>query len=497
MAGPLPYRAIDAFNPIDGFNSAREIDNGEVQAWGMMVESIISYGSVWRGTKAALDLVTPAAGTYPGGVVTNDSTANNNGFYIWDGSSWARSRGFPDTAAVLTNIAGTANAITADTDAGVSPADIQILILPDPPGTNTSTTVTLALNGASAKSIKAASGSNLAIGDIVDGVGTLFFRSGSEWRQLFPSNVAERAEAALAAAEDAQTAAIAYADSAEVWAQLSEKWAESPEDVAVTPGKYSAFHWSQKAAESSGYDPTNVTISGGVINGTAVGVDTPAAGSFTALSVSGIATLAGVEIGGGTIDSSEIGATEPAAASFTTLSLGNGGSTEPSICAASDPDTGVFFEPGVVALATAGVERLRISDAGLDVDGPVNATEITIGGSPLVVGADRYVSAEQAITSGGLLTLPHGKDVAPLVIQARLVNRHSSAIHGWGVGEGPIVALGADDGLRVQSCWADETNIYLRFSSQGQAFAIGNKTTGDRAGGITNSQWRLIVEAVF
>lgn len=36
-------------------------------------------------------------------------------------------------------------------------------------------------------------------------------------------------------------------DEAEVSINLAEKWAENPEDVAVTVGKYSAFHWSEKA----------------------------------------------------------------------------------------------------------------------------------------------------------------------------------------------------------------------------------------------------------
>lgn len=153
-----------------------------------ILETMAASGAVMVATKAELDAITDKADNAPGWVV-GDSTGSNNGIYAWDdgGSTWTKLRGLPDTAAVLTNIGGTANAITADTETGIDPAEVQIIILPDPPGTNTSTTVTIAIDGGSAENIKSASGANVAIGDIIDGVGTMFFRSGSEWRQLVSS----------------------------------------------------------------------------------------------------------------------------------------------------------------------------------------------------------------------------------------------------------------------------------------------------------------------
>ena len=62
------------------------------------------------------------------------------------------------------------------------------------------------------------------------------------------------------------------------------------------------------------------TISGGSVNGTAVGASTPSTGAFTTVSSSGQATLASADINGGTIDGSIIGASTAAAASFTTIS---------------------------------------------------------------------------------------------------------------------------------------------------------------------------------
>ncbi|WP_298958357.1 hypothetical protein [uncultured Roseibium sp.] len=142
---------------------------------------------------ATLAELTAVAGSTngQGGVVWGDASATSNGVYAWDAdgspAKWVKLAGLPHTAAVLTNIGGTANAITADTETGVDPAEVQLLILPDPPGTNTAAAVTLQLNGGAVESVKATSGTDLAVGDIVAGVGAVFFRFGSEWRQLVSS----------------------------------------------------------------------------------------------------------------------------------------------------------------------------------------------------------------------------------------------------------------------------------------------------------------------
>jgi hypothetical protein len=170
----------------DIHSGAHDPDKGEIRQGLKTWFGAAQNPSIVKQTKAALDLVTPASETY-GGLVLNDPDATKNGFYYRSSSTWVKGRGFPDTFAVLTGIGGTANAITASTEAGVNPADVLCVLLPDPQGTNSSSTVTLALNGGSPASVKAASGSNLAIGDIIEGVGTLFFKVGSEWRQLFSS----------------------------------------------------------------------------------------------------------------------------------------------------------------------------------------------------------------------------------------------------------------------------------------------------------------------
>lgn len=170
----------------DIHSGTHEPDKAEIRSLLKALTGSSTAPAVVKQTKAALDLVTPASETY-GGLVLNDPDPTKNGSYYRDSAAWVKGRGFPDTFALLTSVGGTANAITASTEAGVNPADVLCLLLPDPPGTNTSSAVTITLNSGSPESVKAASGANLAIGDIIEGVGTLFFRVGSEWRQLFSS----------------------------------------------------------------------------------------------------------------------------------------------------------------------------------------------------------------------------------------------------------------------------------------------------------------------
>jgi len=69
---------------------------------------------------------------------------------------------------------------------------------------------------------------------------------------------------------------------------------------------------------------TAAAITGGTINGTAIGGSTAAAGAFTTLTASSTATLntlasSGATITGGSINATTIGATTPSTGSFTTL----------------------------------------------------------------------------------------------------------------------------------------------------------------------------------
>lgn len=103
-----------------------------------------------------------------------------------------------------------------------------------------------------------------------------------------------------------------------------------------------------------------------------------------------------------------------------------------------------------------------------------------------------YVSSQQTITSGGLLTLAHGLGVVPSAFACRL--KCVTAEHNWTVGDEMLAELSPSGSTAINSLWADATNVYVRYSNAASCFNGGNKTTG-AATTLTNANWRLIVRA--
>lgn len=101
-----------------------------------------------------------------------------------------------------------------------------------------------------------------------------------------------------------------------------------------------------------------------------------------------------------------------------------------------------------------------------------------------------YVSSEQTITSGGLLTLAHGLGAAPSLIKPHIVCKVADA--GYAIGDKVIVTGAEHDS--PSSIRFDATNCYVRFTSSSSCFFIADKTTGVRTG-ITNASWRLVMKA--
>ena len=133
------------------------------------------------------------------------------------------------------------------------------------------------------------------------------------------------------------------------------------------------------------------TISGGSVNGTAVGASTPSTGAFTTVSSSGQATLASADINGGTVDNSIIGASTPAAASFTTVSSSgqatlnsadiNGGTIDGSIIGASTAAAASFTtisSSGQATLASADINGGTIDGAVIGGATPAAVTGTTV-----------------------------------------------------------------------------------------------------------------------
>ena len=133
---------------------------------------------------------------------------------------------------------------------------------------------------------------------------------------------------------------------------------------------------------------TGGTITGSTINNSAIGGTTAAAGKFTTLEATGATTFSGATvvsasltantfsssgatITGGTINSTAIGGTTAAAGKFTTLeatgvaTFSAGAVGTPAITTTGDTNTGIFFPAAdTIAFTEGGTESMRISSGG-------------------------------------------------------------------------------------------------------------------------------------
>jgi hypothetical protein len=168
----------------------------------------------------------------------------------------------------------------------------------------------------------------------------------------------------------------------------------------------------------------------------------------------------------------------------------------------TNTDTGIFMTT-VVAFSTAGAERVRINNAGavsfnsaFGTSGDV-LSSAGAGGPPVWVTpplSAGYVSANQTITSAGLITLAHGLGLQPKLVLMELVCITAEA--GFAVND--VIMMGPQSTTtaanRVNVFEYNATNINVRYSSNANCFVYADKTTGAPAT-LTNTSWRLRVRA--
>ena len=94
----------------------------------------------------------------------------------------------------------------------------------------------------------------------------------------------------------------------------------------------------------------NIDISGGLIDSTSIGSNTPSTGAFTTLTASGTATFPAVNINGGTIDGATIGADSPANGTFANVTI-NGTLTNTG---------GDFVLGSIIATGSDGIRTKKI-----------------------------------------------------------------------------------------------------------------------------------------
>lgn len=169
--------------------------------------------------------------------------------------------------------------------------------------------------------------------------------------------------------------------------------------------------------------------------------------------------------------------------------------------AATEDGTLSFYAVTAGSLAS---RRLRVGP-GLIVGSPtggdqgggtVNATGYYVNGSAVPVIA-AYTSTGQTITAAGLLTLAHSLGAAPKLIVLKLKCIDVGGDGGYAQNDEVFIPVSgmSDSGFAYGvNCYADATNIYVRYGSLATPFFLLNKSTGN-VFNAANAKWNLLVRA--
>ncbi len=132
--------------------------------------------------------------------------------------------------------------------------------------------------------------------------------------------------------------------------------------------------------------------------------------------------------------------------------------------------------------------------------GSDNTKVVTASGLLAAQGFTAYAqTADQTITSAGLLTIAHGLGRTPIAIHAFLKNVTTQAEYV----AGDIIAISIStwsetnagvNSPRGVSVYADSTNLYVRFTNTANVFAATSKTAGNYTI-LTNANWSFFLRA--
>lgn len=126
----------------------------------------------------------------------------------------------------------------------------------------------------------------------------------------------------------------------------------------------------------------------------------------------------------------------------------------------------------------------------------LSSKTLTLPAANTPVFTKSFASAEQTITSGGLLTLAHGMAVAPKLCGLKLVCKTTDL--GYAVND--VVDISTTAGVDVNGSTrgvivrSDATNVYVRFGTSATPLTVLTASGGASAA-ITIANWRLVVSA--
>lgn len=192
-----------------------------------------------------------------------------------------------------------------------------------------------------------------------------------------------------------------------------------------------------------------------------------------------------------------------AAAARTTLGLGTAAVANTGTSGANVPLLNAANTHSALLTATAG---LTVTTNGIQSGAPTGgdkgagtgnfAAGVYDNGARLTASKFtlEYISAQQAITAGGALTLAHGLGAVPKFTVVSLHNVTTDA--GYTTGQEFDAPMFYDDGgaARGLSIIKDATNLTVRFASPANTYQVPHASTGT-ATAITDANWTLIVKA--
>nr|WP_319389118.1 hypothetical protein [uncultured Cohaesibacter sp.] len=179
------------------------------------------YGAVYVAARADLDGVSDPKDKQGAWVLTTTEAGEKG---IWSYSvadtDWVRIGDLPISMSLLTDVGGTANAITAKTLTSPEPSDIRGLLLV--PLYDNDDAVTIALDDNDPVPLLGAGGGALTEGALAAGVPTVILSDGTNLRIMFPADAVERVEDALSQVLASAAAAAANANSNYVFDVVSQ-----------------------------------------------------------------------------------------------------------------------------------------------------------------------------------------------------------------------------------------------------------------------------------
>jgi hypothetical protein len=143
-----------------------------------------------------------------------------------------------------------------------------------------------------------------------------------------------------------------------------------------------------------------------------------------------------------------------------------------------------------VQASASGTGKVTLAAPVTNVDRVITLPDV----SGTLLFTQEYESAPQTITSGGLLSLTHGLGREPRLFDFYLVC--VTAEDGYSIGDKKDANINSStSGSSVFNSYSfTSTQIFFRFSNSTDCFVSGNKASG-AVGGLTNSNWELVVRA--